>query len=115
MPNTLVSNHAVGPPPTTFEQALSTLVQASMLNSVDAGKLTALVQSSSQPEDADDESGVGAPDAAVYKGLSGGIIETLESSRDKAEKKNWAPLARPRLQTSTSSSCSNNLLRMRSE
>merc|ERR1719361_2447488 len=68
-------------------QALSTLVQASMLSSADAGKLTALVQSSSQSDETDEEFGVGAPDAAVYKGHEGGIIETLEGLREKAQKK----------------------------
>merc|ERR1719361_2906286 len=68
-------------------QALSALVQASMLSSADAGKLTALVQSASQSEDTDEELGIGAPDAAVYKGHSGSIIETLESLREKAESK----------------------------
>merc|ERR1719361_1250297 len=71
---------------TDIIHALNTLVQASMLSSADAGKLTALVQSSSQSEETDEESGVGAPDAAVYKGHEGGIIETLEGLRDKAQK-----------------------------
>jgi DNA repair exonuclease SbcCD ATPase subunit len=60
-------------------QALSVMVQASMLSSADGSKLTALLQSSSD----DDEEG--APAATVYEGHSGGIIDTLESLKDKAE------------------------------
>merc|ERR1719387_1050891 len=68
-------------------QAFSALVQASVLSSADAGRLTALVQSSSaaKSEDTDEEEGAGAPDAAVYEGHSGGIIETLEGLKEKAE------------------------------
>merc|ERR550537_1876620 len=56
-----------------------------MLSSADAGRLTALVQSSSQDTDADSDSDVGEPAAAVYEGHSGGIIETLEGLKEKAE------------------------------
>merc|ERR1719221_351712 len=56
-----------------------------MISTADAGRLTALVQSSAKSEDGDAEDGVGAPDAAVYKGHSGGIIETLEGLKEKAE------------------------------
>jgi predicted nucleic acid-binding Zn-ribbon protein len=68
-------------------QAFSAMVQASVLSSADAGRLTALVQSSSaaKSEDSDEEDGAGAPDAAVYEGHSGGIIETLEGLKEKAE------------------------------
>merc|ERR1740138_1743786 len=59
------------------------MVKASMLTSADAGRLTALVQSSS--EDTDSDSDVGSPDAAIYEGHSGGIIETLEGLKEKAE------------------------------
>jgi len=59
--------------------ALSIMVQASMLSSADGTKLTALLQSSS------DDADVGAPDAAVYKGHSGDIISTLEDLKEKAE------------------------------
>jgi len=63
-------------------QALSVMVQASVLSSADASRLTALVQSS-QSSSSDDED-AGAPDAAVYQGHSGDIIETLQSILDKA-------------------------------
>merc|ERR1719281_286887 len=62
-------------------QALSVMVQATSLSSADASKLTALVQSSS--EDSSDE--FGAPAVAVYKGKSGGIIETMQDLYEKAE------------------------------
>merc|ERR1719281_372628 len=61
------------------------MVQASMLSSNDAQTLTALVQSSSKGEAEDSDLGVGSPDAAVYEGHSGGIIETLEGLKEKAE------------------------------
>merc|ERR1719284_867589 len=68
-------------------QALSVMVQASVLSSADAGRLTALVQSSSSAKGEDTDGGFydpGAPDAAVYEGHSGGIIETLEGLKEKA-------------------------------
>merc|ERR1719264_2038648 len=46
-------------------QALSAIVQASMLSSADGERLTALVQSSQVSQDGDED--VGEPDAAVYK------------------------------------------------
>merc|ERR1719359_809888 len=66
-------------------QALSAMVQASMLSSNDAQTLTALVQSSSKAEAEDSDFAVGSPDAAVYEGHSGGIIEILEGLKEKAE------------------------------
>jgi chromosome segregation ATPase len=70
-------------------QAFSAMVQASVLSSADAGRLTALLQSSSSASaksaDADEDEDVGSPDAAVYEGHSGGIIETLEGLKEKAE------------------------------
>merc|ERR1719460_2913910 len=68
-------------------QALGVLVQASMLNSADAAKLTALVQSSqeSNDDDTDEELGAGAPDASVYKSHSGNILDTLANLLEKAQ------------------------------
>lgn len=66
---------------TNLVQALSIMVDAAMIGSNDAAKLTALVQGNSRDED--DEPG--APAAAVYEGHSGGIIDTLESLLDKAK------------------------------
>lgn len=61
-------------------KALSTLVDAALLNSRDAAKLTAFVQAT---EDEDDEE-YAAPDAAVYESHSKGIVEVLEDLHEKA-------------------------------
>merc|ERR1719412_3445424 len=63
-------------------QALSVLVQASVLNARDGAKLTALIQNSRQ---ADEDGDAGAPEAATYEGHSSGIIETLENLLEEAE------------------------------
>mmetsp|Transcript_12946 Transcript_12946/g.27102 ORF Transcript_12946/g.27102 Transcript_12946/m.27102 type:complete len:693 (+) Transcript_12946:77-2155(+) len=63
-------------------EALGVMVEASMLGSQDAARLSSLVQSA-QGEDSDAD--LGAPAATVYKGQSGGIIETLEGLLDKAK------------------------------
>jgi hypothetical protein len=62
-------------------QALAVMVEATSLSSADASKLTALLQNS---EESGDDS-TGAPAAAVYKGKSGGIIETMQDLFEKAE------------------------------
>merc|ERR1719446_1914979 len=59
--------------------ALSVMVQASVLSSADASRLTALVQTS------DSDADMGAPAASVYEGHSDGIIGTLEGLTEKAE------------------------------
>merc|ERR1719388_493920 len=64
-------------------QALAVMVEATSLSSADATKLTALLQNSQESEDGADE--MGAPAAAVYKGKSGGIIETMQDLFEKAE------------------------------
>lgn len=68
-------------------QAFQAMVDASMLNSQDAAKLTALFQQSQAESDSDgfDQAPSGAPAAAAYQSKSGGIIETLQSLLDKAE------------------------------
>jgi len=66
---------------TDITQALSAMVQASVLTSADASRLTALAQTSSNDED----SSLGSPAAAVYEGHSDGIIGTLEGLTEKAE------------------------------
>merc|ERR1740120_428581 len=65
----------------SIEQALAVLVQASQIHSMDARKLTALVQASQQGEDAD----VNAPAGAVYTSQSGDILNTLQDLKEKAE------------------------------
>jgi predicted nucleic acid-binding Zn-ribbon protein len=66
---------------TNLAQALSVLVQASALQSADATKLAAFVQSAQAADDDDS----GAPAAAVYKSQSGDIVSTLENLKDEAE------------------------------
>jgi hypothetical protein len=65
----------------SLTDALNVMVQASVLSSADASRLTGLVQTES--DDADSEPG--APAAAVYEGHSDGIIGTLEGLTEKAE------------------------------
>jgi chromosome segregation ATPase len=65
----------------TVAQALDALVHASAINSADAQRLSALVQS----QDSEDDTSLGAPAAAVYESQSGGILETLENLQEKAE------------------------------
>merc|ERR1719284_918109 len=60
-------------------QALSAMVEASVLGAADAKRLTALVQSSQEEDD------IGAPAGAVYKGQSDGIIATMEGLLEKAQ------------------------------
>ncbi|CAK0792851.1 unnamed protein product, partial [Prorocentrum cordatum] len=72
-------------------QALTAMVQASLISSTDASKLSSLVQSAQQSSDEDSDAG--APDAAVYQGHAdgmgrqndGGIIAVLEDLLEKAE------------------------------
>merc|ERR1719478_2076718 len=64
-------------------QALAVMVQATSLSTADATKLSSFLQSSQASEDGSDS--LGAPAAAVYKGQSGGIIETMQDLYEKAE------------------------------
>merc|ERR1719401_75605 len=72
-------------------QALTAMVQASLISSTDASKLSSLVQSAQQSDEEDGDAG--APDAAVYQGhadgmgreADGGIIAVLEDLLQKAE------------------------------
>jgi len=72
--------------------ALAVMVQASLIDSSDASKLTAFVQSSNEDEE------TGAPAAAAYEGHSGGILDTLDNLKEKAE----AQLAEARKKEETS-------------
>merc|ERR1712062_945296 len=65
----------------SLENALRVLVEASSLTSADAKGIAALVQTQQASDDGD----MGAPDPAVYKGQSGGIIDTLGDLLEKAE------------------------------
>merc|ERR1719487_2007126 len=66
---------------TSITEALSVMVQASVLSSADASRLTSMVQT----EQGDSDEALGAPAAQVYKGHSDGIIGTLEGLTEKAE------------------------------
>jgi len=59
---------------------ISTVIDAAALTSSDKAKLMALVQSSSD----DDDAGAPAPDS--YKNHSGGIVDILNDMKEKAEK-----------------------------
>merc|ERR1711933_387032 len=65
----------------SLEKTLALLVEASSLTSADANGIAALVQTQQASDDGD----MGAPDPAVYKGQSGGIIDTLGDLLEKAE------------------------------
>merc|ERR1719254_141800 len=65
----------------SLAQALSTMVQASMIGSADAARLSAFVQETQQADDAD----TGAPAAAVYESKSGGVVDVLQDLLEKAE------------------------------
>merc|ERR1719498_520800 len=64
-------------------QALTVMVEAESLSTSDASKLTALLQNQQQSEDSSDS--MGAPAATVYKGKSGGIVETMQDLYEKGE------------------------------
>jgi len=64
-------------------QALGAMVEAQAVSSADSANLMALIQSSSNSDEAEDEAG--APSAASYKSQSGGIVDTLEGLAGKAE------------------------------
>jgi len=65
-------------------QAFAVMVQASVLSSADATRLTALVQSNQDSESADGDAALGAPSTAAYKGHMDGVLGTLEDLLDKA-------------------------------
>merc|ERR1719310_2494721 len=67
----------------SIADALKVLVQAEALSAADAGRLTALVQSSQSSDDSDAD--VGAPDPEAYKNHSGDIVATLQGLLDKAK------------------------------
>jgi len=62
-------------------KTLQMLVEASTISSADAKGISALVQTQQSSDDGE----TGAPDPAVYKGQSGGIIDTLGDLLEKAE------------------------------
>jgi len=66
-------------------QAISAMVQASVFSSADAKRLASFAQATQGEEDSDSLDDAGAPDAAVYEGHSGGIVDVLQSLLDKAQ------------------------------
>jgi len=67
----------------TVTEALSAMVQASSLQSADASRLTALLQSDDSDDDDDDDTG--APAASVHESQSGAVVDTLEDLEEKAQ------------------------------
>jgi len=65
----------------SLAQIFNTMVEASLIGTGDASKLTAFAQESQK----DDDEAVGAPAAEVYQSQSGGIVDTLQDLLDKAE------------------------------
>merc|ERR1719321_893529 len=66
-----------------FVQALSTIIDATSMQTQDKQTLLALVQHQQGTEDDDAE--FGAPDPAAYKSKSGGIVDVLNDMKEKAE------------------------------
>merc|ERR1719215_2019324 len=62
-------------------QSLSAVINAAAFAGIDKQKLVALVQS----QNSDDDQEPGAPEAAVYKSHSSGIVDVLEDMKEKAE------------------------------
>jgi len=66
-------------------QAMSALVQASVISTSDASHLSAFIQSSQQSSDAEGDEEPGAPAGRVYESHSGDIVDTLDNLLEKAE------------------------------
>merc|ERR1711865_796406 len=64
-------------------QSMGAIVDAAGFASQDKNKLLALVQSQDESDDDEEDTGAPAPDA--YKSKSGGIVDTIEDMKDKAE------------------------------
>merc|ERR1719191_2634741 len=62
---------------------MRTIIDATSMETQDKQKLMALVQNSQGSEDDDAE--FGAPDPAVYKSKSGGIVDVLNDMKEEAE------------------------------
>jgi hypothetical protein len=66
-------------------QTFNVMVQASLIGTGDAAKLTAFVQDTQKGQESDDDEAPGAPAATVYASQSGGIVDTLQDLTEKAE------------------------------
>jgi len=64
-------------------EAFQAMVQASLIGSSDASKLTAFVQN--VQKEADEDGDAGAPAGAVYESQGGGIVEVIQDLLEKAE------------------------------
>lgn len=64
-------------------QALTVMLQASLIDTNDATKLSAFVQSAQSSDE--DDSEAGAPAAAGYESKTGGLVDTIQDLQDKAE------------------------------
>merc|ERR1719225_605801 len=61
------------------------MVQASVIGTSDATRLSAFMQASQAAADADSDDQAAPPAAAVYASKSGSIVDTLEDLLEKAE------------------------------
>merc|ERR1719323_2190190 len=61
------------------------MVQASVIDTSDASRLSAFVQASQAAADADGDDQAAAPAGAVYASKSGSVVDTLEDLLEKAE------------------------------
>jgi len=66
-----------------LEEALAVMVKAAVLSTADEKRLTELVQTAHTSDD--DDSDMGAPDAAAYESHSTGILDTLNGLLEKAQ------------------------------
>jgi len=69
----------------SLSDAFAVMVQASLISTSDASRLTAFVQDAEKAKDEADDDEVGAPAADVYRSQSGNIVETLQDLTEKAE------------------------------
>jgi len=69
----------------SLADAFTVMVQASLISSSDANRLTALVQDEQKAKESSDDEELGAPAATVYASHSGNIVDTLQGLTEKAE------------------------------
>merc|ERR1719336_155631 len=69
----------------SLSDAFAVMVQASLISTADATRLTAFVQDAQTAKDDANDDEVGAPAADVYRSHSGNIVETLQDLTEKAE------------------------------
>merc|ERR1719273_986825 len=69
----------------SLTQAFSIMLQAALIGTADAARLSAFLQASQSGQDADDDQAPGAPAGAAYQSQSGDIVDTLQNLHDQAE------------------------------